>query len=51
MKAKKINEFRGDYFFLSNFCHAEINYQGKTYWNNESAFQAMKCPERADGFQ
>ena len=51
MKAKKINEFRGDYFFLSNFCHAEINYQGKTYWNNESAFQAMKCPQRADEFQ
>lgn len=47
----KINEFRGEYYFLSNFYNAEIMYENKHYENNEAAFQAMKCPDRADEFR
>lgn len=45
-----IKEFRGKYYFLSNFYNAEIAYNGYIYTNNESAFQAAKCPERASEF-
>jgi ribA/ribD-fused uncharacterized protein len=38
----QINEFRGDYAFLSNFYPAPISYMGQTYANNEAAFQAQK---------
>lgn len=41
-----INEFRGKYFFLSNFYPAKVEYQGYRFENNEAAFQAAKCPER-----
>ncbi len=44
-------EFRGKYYFLNNFYNAEIIYENKHYQNNEAAFQAMKCPERADDFR
>jgi ribA/ribD-fused uncharacterized protein len=37
-----INEFRGEYFFLSNFYSKPITYRGITYMNNEAAFQAQK---------
>lgn len=37
-----INEFRGKYFFLSNFYEAPVTYEGITYRNNEAAFQAQK---------
>lgn len=37
-----INEFRGKYFFLSNFYEAPIEYNGIHYSNNEAAFQAQK---------
>lgn len=37
-----INEFRGDYDFLSNFFHATITWEGLTYLNSEAAFQAAK---------
>lgn len=37
-----IDEFRGKYFFLSNFYSAPITYNGLTYLNNEAAFQAQK---------
>lgn len=37
-----IKEFRGKYYFLSNFYSAPITYEGITYQNNESAFQAQK---------
>ncbi len=47
----EIKEFRGEYYFLSNFYNAEIIYKNKHYQNNEAAFQAMKCPERADDFR
>ena len=47
---EKIDQFRGKYFFLSNFYSAPVTYQGKHYLNNEAAFQAAKCPERANEF-
>ena len=39
----KIDNFRGKYFFLSNFFSAEVTWQGRTYLNNEAAFQSAKC--------
>ena len=35
-------EFRGKFFFLSNFYYAPITYRGQRYANNEAAFQAQK---------
>lgn len=43
-----INEFRGEYYFLSNFYEAPIEYKGITYTNNESAFQSIKCINEID---
>lgn len=43
---ESIDEFRGKYFFLSNFYPAPVEYQGYRFENNEAAFQAAKCPER-----
>lgn len=40
-----INEFRGKYFFLSNFYMADVTYNGVTYTNNEAAFQAQKITD------
>ena len=37
-----IDNFRGKYYFLSNFSDSEITYEGVTYKNAEAAFQAMK---------
>lgn len=37
-----IKEFRGKYYFLSNFYEAPITYEGITYQNNEAAFQSAK---------
>ena len=45
-----INEFKGKYFFLSNFYNREVTYNGFTFKNNEAAFQSMKCPERIAEF-
>lgn len=45
-----IDEFRGEYFFLSNFYPAPVEYQGYQFQNNEAAFQAAKCPERMIDF-
>jgi len=39
---QKIDNFRGKYFFLSNFFPAEVTFEGITYQNNEAAFQAQK---------
>ena len=39
---QKIDSFRGKYYFLSNFCPAEVSYEGLTFQNNEAAFQAQK---------
>lgn len=38
----KIAEFRGKYFFLSNFYDAKVEYNGLSFLNNEAAFQAQK---------
>ena len=40
-----INEFRGKYYFLSNFYEAPVTYNGITYQNNEAAFQAQKVKD------
>ncbi len=48
---KTINEFRGEYAFLSNFYETEIFCWGFTFKNAEAAFQAMKEPQRAYMFQ
>lgn len=48
--SKRISEFNGDYFFLSNFFCAPISYSGLTFTNNEAAFQSAKCPERMAEF-
>src|SRR5690625_215642 len=39
---KRIDEFRGRYYFLSNFSHSPLEYKGLVYQNGEAAFQAMK---------
>ena len=45
-----ISEFRGEYYFLSNFYSAPVTYNGMCFKNNEAAFQAAKCPERMTEF-
>lgn len=37
-----INEFKGKYYFLSNFYYAPVMYEGLLYQNNEAAFQSAK---------
>ena len=37
-----ISEFRGEYYFLSNFYSAPVTYNGMCFENNEAAFQAAK---------
>lgn len=44
---KPIRGFFKEYRFLSNFHMAPVEYNGIRYTNNEAAFQAQKCPERA----
>lgn len=36
----RINEFKGEYAFLSNFYSAPVEYKGQVFQNNEAAFQA-----------
>ena len=45
-----IDDFRGEYFFLSNFYPSEVTYEGYTYKNNEAAFQAQKDLNRREEF-
>lgn len=42
MTVNKIDQFRGEYFFLSNFFNAPVTWEGLTYLNSEAAFQAAK---------
>lgn len=49
-KAPVIDSFRGEYDFLSNFFPCPVTYNNKAYICAEAAFQAQKCPERADEF-
>lgn len=37
-----IDSFRGKYYFLSNFYHIDVEYDGIVYKNTEAAFQAQK---------
>lgn len=46
-----IREFRGEYSFLSNFHACTIEYEGYTYQNVESAFQAQKDLSRRNEFE
>lgn len=49
MKEKdKIDSFRGEYAFLSNFYEAPVRFDDLLYQNNEAAFQAQKCLSVAD---
>ena len=38
----KIDDFRREYYFLSNFFERAVTYDGLAYDNNEDAFQAAK---------
>ena len=40
---KKIDDFRGDYLFLSNFFFCDFEYEGFKYKSVEHAFQALKA--------
>ncbi len=40
-----INEFKGKYYFLSNFYSAPVMYDGLLYKNNEAAFQSAKVKD------
>ena len=47
---KKIEQFRGEYAFLSNFYElpTPLYYEGVTYLSTEAAFQAAKCSRWED---
>lgn len=45
-----ISEFRGKYYFLSNFYSSPIYYRGMTFRNAEAAFHSQKDPSRAVEF-
>lgn len=51
MREYKIDSFRDEYAFLSNFYEAPVTYNGITYQNNEAAFQSMKCAVSSDRLQ
>lgn len=44
---RKIDSFRGKYYFLSNFYNAPVMYEGVMYKNNEAAFQSVKIADIA----
>lgn len=48
MNQSKISNFRGKYFFLSNFYEISVNIGGITYKNSEAAFQAQKCRTQSE---
>ena len=41
----KIDQFKGKYYFLSNFSSYPVRYNGLTYKNSEAAFQAQKVTD------
>lgn len=45
---ERISNFRGNYYFLSNFYPARVEYEGLTYGSNEAAFQAQKTLDMED---
>lgn len=48
---EKISEFRGKYYFLSNFYFSPLAYEGIKYLNVEAAFQAQKCESKLEKLQ
>ena len=40
-----IDEFKGKYYFLSNFYTAPVEYEGLLYQNNEASFQSAKVTD------
>ena len=46
MNENEINNFNGEYRFLSNFYQCDFVFEGLTYHNAEAAFQAQKCVDR-----
>lgn len=46
-----IENFKEDYFFLSNFFPCPIPYEGITYQSSEAAYQAAKCLDPQDRLQ
>lgn len=48
---KPINEFEGDYYFLSNFYPCQIIYNGYMFKSSESAFQSAKDLSRQSEFE
>lgn len=47
---RAIEKFTGEFAFLSNFYNVPLTYNGLTYMNSESAYQAQKDPSRATQF-
>lgn len=45
---KIIDNFRGEYFFLSNFWRTAVIYEGHTYKTSEHAFAAQKATNEKD---
>ena len=45
-----IDNFKGEYFFLSNFYQSPVVFNGYTFQSAEAAFQAQKCPQREGSF-
>ena len=41
-----ISEFKGKYYFLSNFYLCGVNFEGDTYPSVENAFQAAKVLDK-----
>ena len=48
MNENVINDFNGEYRFLSNFYQCDFEFEGLTYHNAEAAFQAQKCASEAE---
>lgn len=48
MDRNVIDNFTGDYAYLSNFYPCPVTYDGITYANAEAAFQAQKCINTKD---
>jgi ribA/ribD-fused uncharacterized protein len=46
-KMNKIDSFTGDNFYLSNFYHSQVEYNGTTYKTSEHAYQAEKAADAA----
>lgn len=46
-----ICSFREQYFFLSNFYPAQVEYDGVIYQSSEAAYQAQKCADKSDRLQ